>query len=221
MGEDRGRKGGDLVVPDGFGNYLLANRHNDPKLVRLSHELRGKVSGTRMSSGSGTCTMSSALLTTRTFDWCVVRTYRPISDRADPARDTGPLRNIHPLYGNPDDMSVAHGDDRPIPVELKDRIDIYIEKRSKEKGDRYDSDMLGDSSFNALIRREHLRGQDMTYGKTTSPSPLRTTILLAGFTATGTTYGTLHVYDREQQKSWPSTPRATAHARDYHASVTV
>ena len=40
---------------------------------------------------------------------------------------------------------------------------------------------------------------------------------LAGFTATGTINGTLHVLDREQQKSWPSTPRATAHARDYHA----
>ena len=40
---------------------------------------------------------------------------------------------------------------------------------------------------------------------------------LAGFTATGTSNGTLHVFDREQQKSWPSTPRATAHARDYHA----
>ena len=40
---------------------------------------------------------------------------------------------------------------------------------------------------------------------------------LAGFTATGTINGTLYVLDREQQKSWPSTPRATAHARDYHA----
>jgi hypothetical protein len=40
---------------------------------------------------------------------------------------------------------------------------------------------------------------------------------LAGFTAIGTSKGTLHVFDREQQKSWPSTPRATAHARDYHA----
>ncbi len=40
---------------------------------------------------------------------------------------------------------------------------------------------------------------------------------LAGFTATGTVDGPLHVLDRELEKSWPSTPKGTAHARDYHA----
>ena len=29
-------------------------------------------------------------------------------------------RKIHPLYGDPDDTSVAGGEDRPIPVELKE-----------------------------------------------------------------------------------------------------
>jgi hypothetical protein len=53
-------RGGDLVVPDGFGNYLLANRHNDPKIGAFIARIAQEGSGTRMSSGSGTCTMSSA-----------------------------------------------------------------------------------------------------------------------------------------------------------------
>ncbi len=37
---------------------------------------------------------------------------------------------IHPVYGNPNDNSQSSGDDRPLPYELKDRINIYIQKRS-------------------------------------------------------------------------------------------
>lgn len=40
---------------------------------------------------------------------------------------------------------------------------------------------------------------------------------LAGFTTTGTIDGPLHVLDREQGKSWPSSPKGTAHARDFYA----
>lgn len=68
-------------------------------------------------------------------------------------------RKIHPLYGNPDDTSCASGEDRSIPVELKDRVDIYIERRSKENPLAYKNDMDTSSSFNALIRRELQAGR--------------------------------------------------------------
>ena len=40
---------------------------------------------------------------------------------------------------------------------------------------------------------------------------------LAGFTADGSKDGRLFVLDKEKRKTWTSTPKGTAHKRDYHA----
>ena len=40
---------------------------------------------------------------------------------------------------------------------------------------------------------------------------------LAGFTATGVVDGPLHVLDCEEGRIWKSTPKGTAHERDFHA----
>ena len=58
-----------------------------------------------------------------------------------------------PMYGNPDD-DTTQGDDRPIPAELKKRIDIYITKRAMNDSIQYKKDIEQSSTFNALIRKE-------------------------------------------------------------------
>jgi hypothetical protein len=153
-------RGGDLVVPEGFGNYLIANRHNDPRigtfLTRIAQE------GVRDKDVRWYWNMHNIdrLMMMRTFDWCVgANVLANLRQGMTQQHAEAHSRKVHPLYGNPDDTSVAHGDDRPIPPELKDRIDIYTEKRAKENGDRYELDMLGSSSFNALVRRELRTGR--------------------------------------------------------------
>lgn len=42
----------------------------------------------------------------------------------------------------------------PLPIELKDRINIYIEKRAKSDPEKYKKDIEKSSTFNALIRKE-------------------------------------------------------------------
>jgi len=69
------------------------------------------------------------------------------------------LRKMFPLYGDPDDTSVTSGRDRPLPYELRARVDrwriklIYEdgEKKLKEKASRY-------STFNTLVRVEIQKG---------------------------------------------------------------
>lgn len=64
------------------------------------------------------------------------------------------VRKFHPMYGNPDDTTHTTGDDRPLPYELKDRINIYIEKRAKKDPDKYKNEIENSSTFNFLIRKE-------------------------------------------------------------------
>ena len=64
------------------------------------------------------------------------------------------VKKFHPMYGDPSDTGKSSGDDRPLPYELKDRINRYIEMRVKQGADSYKADLEASSSFNALVRRE-------------------------------------------------------------------
>lgn len=64
------------------------------------------------------------------------------------------VRKFHPIYGDPDDTTHTKGNDRPLPCELKDRVNIYIEKRTKIDPEKYKREIKQSSTFNALIRKE-------------------------------------------------------------------
>lgn len=64
------------------------------------------------------------------------------------------VRKYHAIYGDPKDTTHATGDDRPLPYELKERVNIYIEKRAKSNIDTYKKEIKESSTFNALIRKE-------------------------------------------------------------------
>lgn len=64
------------------------------------------------------------------------------------------VRKFHPIYGDPDNAKHTKGDNKPLPAELKDRINIYIEKRFKSDPEKYKKDIESSSTFNALIRKE-------------------------------------------------------------------
>ncbi|NMB47992.1 hypothetical protein GYA13_00925 [Candidatus Kuenenbacteria bacterium] len=63
------------------------------------------------------------------------------------------VRKYHPDHGDPNKAKVS-GDDAPLPEELKDRINIYIEKRATTDPEQYKKDIENSSTFNALIRKE-------------------------------------------------------------------
>jgi hypothetical protein len=64
----------------------------------------------------------------------------------------------YPMYGDPKDKSQATGKDRPLPYELRKRVNIYIEKRSRSDPEEYKEEIEKSASFNALIRMEIRRG---------------------------------------------------------------
>lgn len=62
------------------------------------------------------------------------------------------VRKCHPIYGNPKDTSVTHGNDRPLPIELKDRINKYIESQIINPIP-YKNKVKETTSFNAFVRK--------------------------------------------------------------------
>ena len=64
-----------------------------------------------------------------------------------------------PLYGNLDSYSTSTEEDRPLPFELKDRINIYIINRAKLDPDKFKQEVEEASSFNSFIRNEIRRGK--------------------------------------------------------------
>lgn len=153
-------RGGDFVVPERFGSHLIANRHKDPKIGAFLARIGAE--GVRDKDVIWFWGMHNLdrVLMMRTFALhvgaCILSGLRQGMTQEQAHTQA---RQIHPLYGNPEDTSVARGENRPIPVELKDRVDIYIEKRAKENFDHYRADMEGASSFNALVRRELRSGR--------------------------------------------------------------
>jgi len=69
------------------------------------------------------------------------------------------VKKFNPMYGDPNDTGKSSGDDRPLPYELKDRINRYIEMRVKQGADSYKAELEATSSFNALVRLEMSNGK--------------------------------------------------------------
>ncbi len=63
------------------------------------------------------------------------------------------VRKYHPIYGDLNDETHGKGDDRPLPLELKNRINIFIEKQGINNPD-FKKQIDSSSTFNALIRKE-------------------------------------------------------------------
>ena len=68
------------------------------------------------------------------------------------------VKKFNAMYGDPSDTSKSSGDDRPLPFELKDRIDRYIEMCREQGADSFKTDLEATSSFNALVRLEIRNG---------------------------------------------------------------
>jgi hypothetical protein len=69
------------------------------------------------------------------------------------------VRKFHVCYGDPADSSQGTGEDRALPIELKDRINTYMERRSRADPERFRLELLSMSSINALLHAELRRGQ--------------------------------------------------------------
>ena len=77
-------------------------------------------------------------------------------DGLDGAAASKKVRQIFPMYGDPDDLRHTSGDDRPLPHELRGRVDRYYAKRGAAQVQQQSSRF---STCNAFIRAEIRSGR--------------------------------------------------------------
>ncbi len=69
------------------------------------------------------------------------------------------VRKMHPFYSSPKDENYPAGEDAPLPYELMDRINIFVQDMSINHPDEFEAKLQSYSSFNALIRSAIREGQ--------------------------------------------------------------
>jgi hypothetical protein len=64
----------------------------------------------------------------------------------------------HPVYGDPDDTTQWEGDDRPIPPELRERVNRYVQNQQALPLEEQQKKIEAFTSLNARVRHEIREG---------------------------------------------------------------
>ena len=80
-----------------------------------------------------------------------------LGDTPEKAAESG--RKHFPMYGDPANTRLTTGDDRPLPFELRIRINDYMVKRIANDPEKFKTEVEQSTTFNALIRREIRAGK--------------------------------------------------------------
>lgn len=68
------------------------------------------------------------------------------------------VRKNRPVFGDPDDARFARGKDRPLPDELRNRVNAFFTAEAAKDPEGFKDAVKACSSFNAFIRNQIKRG---------------------------------------------------------------
>lgn len=140
-------------LPSNFGDFILQKEKGDPKFMKIDVKRKDGVKDADIKwfwnmHPLERCMMEVDDENTRL---AAFMHYSQEGMSADDAADK--LRKYNPIFGDPEDVKHAQGEDRPLPVELKDRINKWIQK-NMPNAQAYKDRLQLHSSMNAFIRSE-------------------------------------------------------------------
>ena len=152
---EESKKIGSYNYPSNSGDLLLEKEKTNPKTHQILE--RGRKEGVRNEDIRWWWNMNDVerMMMLKTDEFFRMALFIKLRQEGKTPEEAGiRVKKFHPIYGNPDDTTHGSGDDRPFPVELKDTVNIYIEKRAKIDPEKNKKEIEESSSLNALIRRE-------------------------------------------------------------------
>ena len=162
--KEQALKEGTLELPENFGDMMLEMEHKDEGLKKRLSMKRGEGVrdedirwwGNMHELERGMMLQNDSWGRVAYFKYCI-ENYGLTDEEAVES-----VRKSHPMFGDPEDTSHTTGDDRPLPYELKDRINIFIEKMAKSSPadlEKYKKEVQGSSSYNAFVRKQIRNGK--------------------------------------------------------------
>jgi hypothetical protein len=68
------------------------------------------------------------------------------------------VRRAFPTYGDPSDTTWSSGEDRPLPYELKERVNAWFQRAADRGREKLKAELDAESSVNAFVRRKVREG---------------------------------------------------------------
>ena len=151
---------GTLDLPQNFGDILLEEESTDKEAKSYLAKVRKEgVKNEDIRWWWNMHDLERRMVTTAD-EWFQHALYLKLIEEDGLSRNEAAkrIRKFYPIYGDPDDTSVMTGEDRPLPIELKLRVNIYMTRSRQTDSKQFIKDLEESSSFNALIRREIKKG---------------------------------------------------------------
>lgn len=153
-------KEGTSNLPQNFGDILLEKESTDEKIKPMLAKKRNEGVRDEDIRWWGNMHDLSRRMMVMIDDWSKVAVFMKLREKDGLSEDEAGKRvgKSFPIFGDPEDISHTTGEDRPLPYELKDRINVFIEKKSQTDPEKFKKEIEESSTFNALIRKEVKKG---------------------------------------------------------------
>jgi len=147
-------------LPQNFGDILLEKEATDEKIKSML--VRKRIEGVRDGDIRWWWNMDDLARRMMLIvdDWSRLTVFKKLTEKDSLSENEAAKRigKSFPIFGDSNDITHTTGDDRPLPYELKDRINIYIERKSQTEPEKFKKEIEESSTFNALIRKEIKKG---------------------------------------------------------------
>lgn len=158
--KEESSKGGNSNLPQNFGDVLIENESTDEKVKEMLAKRRKEGARDEDIRWWWNLHDYERRIMGKTDDIFRLAVFtNSILKGMEPDEASAKLRKCFPMYGDPDDLSHTTGEDRPLPLELKYRINIYMEKRMNDPDpERHKKEVEESSTYNAFVRKEMRKG---------------------------------------------------------------
>ena len=151
---------GTINLPKNYGDLLIqaakSGDSNTKKIVEKAHRGGAMDEDIREFWNLNDLQRRMAIYSENMFRAALAETlWKPGLSKDEENVIASTIRKTFPMYGDPDNTSVTSGDDRPLPHELRGRVDRW---RNKEGPQKLKKKMVKYSTFNVMVRDEIRKG---------------------------------------------------------------
>lgn len=153
------QKDGTYYLPPNYGDQLLEREKTDEKIKAMLSEVRKEGSNDDdIRKYWNLHELERRILVIEDNERNVAMILSLIDKGYKTEKASKEVGKCFPIYGLSKEAPTLHGDDKPLPDELRDRINIYIENRSHVDPEKFKNEISKFTSINAFVRSEIQKG---------------------------------------------------------------